>query len=80
MKNWESVKLGDLYEVHNGLSKGGKFFGSGYPFLTFSTVFNNYFLPEELTDFVQSTEKNVRAIPSCVVTYSLQGQVKHPMN
>jgi len=57
MKNWESVKLGDLYEVHNGLSKGGKFFGNGYPFLTFSTVFNNYFLPEELTDFVQSTEK-----------------------
>lgn len=57
MKNWESVKLGDLYEVHNGLSKRGKFFGSGYPFLTFSTVFNNYFLPEELTDFVQSTEK-----------------------
>ena len=57
MKNWESVKLGDLYEVHNGLSKGGKFFGSGYPFLTFSTVFNNYFLPEELTDIVQSTEK-----------------------
>lgn len=57
MKKWESVKFGDLYEVHNGLSKGGKFFGSGYPFLTFSTVFNNYFLPEELTDFVQSTEK-----------------------
>ena len=57
MKKWESVKFGDLYEVHNGLPKGGKFFGSGYPFLTFSTVFNNYFLPEELTDFVQSTEK-----------------------
>lgn len=57
MKKWESVKLGDLYEVHNGLSKSGKFFGSGYPFLTFSTVFNNFFLPEKLTDFVQSTEK-----------------------
>lgn len=57
MRAWESVKLGELYEVHNGLSKGGKFFGSGYPFLTFSTVFNNYFLPEELSDFVQSTEK-----------------------
>lgn len=50
------VKLGELYEVHNGLSKGGKFFGSGYPFLSFSTVFNNYFLPEELPDLVQSTE------------------------
>ena len=37
---WEKVKLGELYEVHNGLSKAGKFFGEGYPFLTFSTVFN----------------------------------------
>ena len=56
MKNWEFVKLGELYEVHNGLSKGGKFFGSGYPFLTFSTVFNNFFIPDELDAFVQSTE------------------------
>lgn len=55
--SWEYVKLGDLYSVHNGLSKGGKFFGSGYPFLSFSTVFNNYFIPDELTDLVQSTEK-----------------------
>lgn len=56
MSAWRAVKLGDLYEVHNGLSKGGKYFGSGYPFLTFSTVFNNYFIPDELTDLVQSTE------------------------
>lgn len=55
--SWEKMKLKELYEVHNGLSKGGKFFGSGYPFLTFSTVFNNYFIPDEITDFVQSTEK-----------------------
>lgn len=55
--SWECVKLGELYSVHNGLSKGGKFFGSGYPFLTFSTVFNNYFIPDELTDLVQSTEQ-----------------------
>ena len=54
---WEYVKLSDLYEVHNGLSKGSKFFGSGFPFLSFSTVFNNFFLPEELTDLVESTEK-----------------------
>ena len=56
MNDWKSVKLGDLYEVHNGLSKGGKYFGSGYPFLTFSTVFNNSFIPDEMTDLVQSTE------------------------
>lgn len=55
--SWERYRLGDLYEVHNGLSKGSKFFGSGYDFLSFSTVFNNYFIPDELPDFVQSTEK-----------------------
>ena len=53
---WESVRLADLYEVHNGLSKSGKFFGSGFPFLTFSTVFNNFFIPDELKDLVQSTD------------------------
>lgn len=56
MKEWKTIKLGELYKVHNGLSKGGKFFGSGYPFLTFSTVFNNYFIPDELDSFVQSTD------------------------
>lgn len=53
----EKVTLGELYTVHNGLSKGRKFFGSGYPFLSFSTVFNNYFIPNELVDLVQSDEK-----------------------
>ena len=57
MSEWKKVKLGELYEVHNGLSKGRQFFGSGYPFLTFSNVFNNWFLPEELESLVQSSEK-----------------------
>lgn len=55
--SWERYKLGDLYAVHNGLSKGRQYFGSGYGFLSFSTVFNNYFIPDELSDFVRSTEK-----------------------
>lgn len=54
--NLEKVKLGELYTVHNGLSKGGKYFGKGFPFLSFSTVFNNYFLPDKLPDLVQSTD------------------------
>jgi len=57
MEEWKEYKLGDLYDVHNGLSKGGKFFGSGYPFLSFKTVFNNFFLPTTLPDLVQSNEK-----------------------
>lgn len=54
---WEKVKLGELYTVHNGLSKGRQFFGFGYPFLSFSTIFKNFFIPDELTDLVQTTEK-----------------------
>ena len=57
MRLFESIKLGKLYSVHNGLSKGRQFFGSGFPFLTFSEVFNNYFLPNKLISLVQSSEK-----------------------
>ena len=65
MSEWKKVKLGELYEVHNGLSKGRQFFGSGYPFLTFSTVFNNWFLPKELDSLVQSSEKEREACSIC---------------
>lgn len=54
---WEKVKLGDLYTVHNGLSKGKKFFGTGFPFLSFSIVFNKWFIPEQLYDLVEVDEK-----------------------
>ena len=37
MSEWKKVKLDELYEVHNGLSKGRQFFGTGFPFLTFPT-------------------------------------------
>ena len=57
MSEWKKMKLGELYEVHNGLSKGRQFFGKGFPFLTFSNVFNNWFLPEKLDSLVQTTEK-----------------------
>lgn len=50
-------RLGDLYEVSNGLSKSGECFGSGYPFLNYSTVFNNYFIPDEIAELVQSNDK-----------------------
>ena len=61
MSEWKKVKLGELYEVHNGLSKGRQFFGKGYPFLTFSTVFNNWFLPQQLDSLVQSSDKEREA-------------------
>lgn len=54
---WEKIKLGNLYDIHNGLSKGRPYFGTGYPFLSFSTVFNHAFIPDEIHDLVQSSEK-----------------------
>ena len=61
MSEWKKVKLDELYEVHNGLSKGRQFFGTGFPFLTFSNVFNNWFLPDQLESLVQTTDKEREA-------------------
>lgn len=54
---WVTSSLLEHYEVRSGLSKPAKDFGSGYPFLTFKDVFYNYFTPELLGNFVQSTQK-----------------------
>jgi len=56
MSEWKKVKLGELYEVHNGLSKPRSAFGSGYPFLSFTNVFKHFFLPKKLDSLVQSSE------------------------
>lgn len=49
-------KLEELYTVKNGLSKPRAAFGKGYPFVSFSNVFNNYFIPSELKDLVDTNE------------------------
>lgn len=49
--------LEDIYQFSSGLSKSSEYFGEGYPFLSFTTIFNNYFLPDELEDLVESTDK-----------------------
>ena len=54
--DWSKVYLTDIYEIRSGLSKPAAAFGSGYPFLTFKEVFNNYFVPDNLTQLVQSTD------------------------
>ena len=52
---WQEATLGDFYTVSSGLSKGAEFFGSGYPFLSFVTVFNNPIIPDKLDDLVESS-------------------------
>lgn len=38
--------LSDLYEMSSGISSTKEQAGHGAPFVSFSTVFNNYFLPD----------------------------------
>ncbi len=54
---WNEASLSDLYDISSGLSKPASEFGSGWPFLSFKDVFYNYFVPEQLTDLVQSSLK-----------------------
>ena len=54
---WTYKQFAELFEVGSGLSKPAGDFGSGYPFLSFKKVFNNYYLEDELTDLVVSTPK-----------------------
>lgn len=57
MKGWKKVKLADYFQISSGLSKSADQFGTGYPFLSFKDVFWNYFLPEELTQLVNTDKK-----------------------
>ena len=57
IEGWKQVKLADYYTIHSGLSKPAEEFGFGYPFLSFSDIFWNYFVPEELSQLVNSTKK-----------------------
>jgi len=49
--------LDQVYEFRSGLSKPASEFGFGNTFLTFKDVFYNYFIPDELTELVNSSER-----------------------
>ncbi len=55
--NWKTYKFSELFETASGLSKSRDQFGFGSPFLTFKDVFYNYFLPPELGDLANTSEK-----------------------
>jgi len=57
MGEWKEYKLGEVYDFTSGLSKKRDQFGFGYGFLSFKDVFHNCFIPKEITQLVNSTEK-----------------------
>ena len=57
MSEWKEFYLNDVYTISSGLSKPAESFGLGFPFLSFKEVFNNFFVPENLSELVESTDK-----------------------
>src|SRR5438270_2675077 len=54
--DWPAIPLGELYDFRSGLSKPRSEFGFGHGFLSFKDIFENYFVPDRLTQLVNSTE------------------------
>ncbi len=55
--NWNAKRLRYIGKCQNGIRKGGEFFGSGYPFVSYGDVYNNLTLPETVSGLIESTPK-----------------------
>lgn len=53
--DWNIKRLRYIGKCQNGISKGGEFFGSGYPFISYGDVYNNLILPETVSGLIEST-------------------------
>lgn len=57
MSKLKEYKFDDLYTMSSGISSKPEQAGHGFPFASFSTVFNNYFLPDVLPDLMNTSEQ-----------------------
>lgn len=58
MSKLKTYKFSDLYTMSSGISSKPEQAGHGSPFVSFKTVFNNYFLPDILEDLMDISEKD----------------------
>jgi len=54
-EHWEICRVRNIGAPQNGISKGGEFFGEGFPFVTYGDVYRNFSLPENPSGLIQST-------------------------
>ncbi len=57
MNKLKKYALSSLYDMSSGISSTKEQAGHGSPFVSFSTVFNNYFLPDDLPDLMDTSAK-----------------------
>ena len=53
---WEVCRLRSIGVPQNGISKGGEYFGQGFPFVSYGDVYKNFALPTSMAGLVESTE------------------------
>ena len=54
--HWECVRLKNIGNCQNGVSKGGDYFGEGFPFVSYSDAYKNIVLPTKVQGLAVSTE------------------------
>lgn len=54
--HWEKLRVKYIGDTQNGISKGGEYFGSGYPFVSYGDVYKNMELPHAVVGLVESTD------------------------
>lgn len=57
-EHWEIKKLRYLGKCQNGVSAGSEYFGEGDPFLSYSDVYKNESLPDQIIGLAKSTESD----------------------
>lgn len=56
-ESWKVCRLRNIGTPQNGISKGGEFFGHGFPFVTYRDVYKNFSIPEVASGLIESTKK-----------------------
>lgn len=54
-ETWNICRLRNIGTLQNGISKGGEFFGHGYPFVSYGDVYKNFTLPYQINGLVDSS-------------------------
>lgn len=55
--HWNMLRIKYIGDTQNGISKGGEFFGNGYPFVSYGDVYKNIELPHSVAGLVESTKE-----------------------
>ena len=53
---WEVSSVRYIGRLQNGISKGGEFFGAGFPFVSYGDVYKNYELPRSVSGLIDTSE------------------------